>query len=150
MLTAPLANPGEGTLGRSGYPPDQCEAIKIPVRVGDEILGGETPSVIKIDVEGYELFVLKGLASTIERTKPAILTEVIDRHLSNAGTGIKELAAFMTKMDYKPYRIALEGRHRLRATPEVLAPGTDGDFVWLPPAIRADKSTISALGIGSS
>lgn len=38
-------------------------------------------SCIKIDVEGYELQVLKGAAQTIERFHPLLFIELIDRHL---------------------------------------------------------------------
>jgi FkbM family methyltransferase len=44
--------------------------------VGDDYLCQESPSIIKIDVEGHELEVLKGLEKTIARCRPKIIVEV--------------------------------------------------------------------------
>lgn len=48
----------------------------LAVRVGDDILAGVDPSLIKIDVEGMEMRVLRGLAQTIARARPTIFVEV--------------------------------------------------------------------------
>jgi FkbM family methyltransferase len=48
----------------------------ISVRSGDSILADVAPSLIKIDVEGMEMRVLRGLARTIERHRPALFVEV--------------------------------------------------------------------------
>lgn len=46
---------------------------------GDEIIGNRIVGFIKIDVEGFELEVLKGLSSTIARDRPSMMVEV-DQH----------------------------------------------------------------------
>ncbi len=43
---------------------------------GDELLAGEAPAMIKIDVEGMEMGVLAGLEGLIEKHKPVLLVEV--------------------------------------------------------------------------
>lgn len=43
-------------------------AIKVPVRTLDSVLGGESPTVLKIDVEGYEWPVLSGALKTLEQS----------------------------------------------------------------------------------
>lgn len=43
---------------------------------GDELLEGEAPDLIKIDVEGMELQALGGLEGTIARHRPVLLVEV--------------------------------------------------------------------------
>ena len=53
----------------------------IPLMRGDDLLAGETPDLIKIDVEGMELEVLAGLSTTIGRTRPLMLVEVDDANL---------------------------------------------------------------------
>ncbi|QXT38409.1 FkbM family methyltransferase [Gymnodinialimonas ceratoperidinii] len=42
----------------------------------DDFLRDETPDFIKIDVEGMEMAVLRGLQKTIRRTRPVLLVEV--------------------------------------------------------------------------
>jgi FkbM family methyltransferase len=44
--------------------------------IGDAVLADETPDFIKIDVEGMEMQVLRGLDQTIRRCAPMILMEV--------------------------------------------------------------------------
>lgn len=52
------------------------EGGDLQVHRGDDLFEGETPDLIKIDVEGMEMKVLAGLQDTIARTRPVILIEV--------------------------------------------------------------------------
>ncbi len=61
--------------------------------------------VAKIDVEGGELFTLKGMTSTIDKMRPVILIEVLDETLIPAGTSKEEVFKFLTDKNYKPYKI---------------------------------------------
>ncbi|WP_134727029.1 FkbM family methyltransferase [Paracoccus luteus] len=54
----------------------------IPVCRGDDLLTGETPALIKIDVEGMEMEVLAGLSATIARARPLMMVEVDDANLA--------------------------------------------------------------------
>jgi FkbM family methyltransferase len=54
---------------------DNDKLLKIECKVGDE-LGFENIGFIKIDVEGHELEVLKGLRNTIIRDKPILSIEI--------------------------------------------------------------------------
>lgn len=61
--------------GRSG-----TRALWVPRRRGDGVLselGVATPGIIKIDVEGAELEVLRGLSETIARSAPILFFEVL-------------------------------------------------------------------------
>lgn len=60
----------------------RSEGAKIMVYPLDSINIGVEPDFIKIDVEGMEISVLKGMASTIKQFKPRLFVEVDD---SNAG-----------------------------------------------------------------
>jgi FkbM family methyltransferase len=53
---------------------------QIRVAVGDDLLYTEIPDFIKIDVEGMEMDVLKGLEHTISRRSPAMFIEVDNRN----------------------------------------------------------------------
>jgi len=56
---------------------EEASCITLPIKKGDDILIANNirPSVIKIDVEGYEKRVLVGLKNTIVNFKPAIIFE---------------------------------------------------------------------------
>tara|TARA_B110000858_G_scaffold194497_1_gene249002 strand:+ start:644 stop:1327 length:684 start_codon:yes stop_codon:yes gene_type:complete len=51
------------------------EGVNVYCKRLDEIYTG-IPSIIKIDVEGHELHVLKGATDTIKKHKPALLIEI--------------------------------------------------------------------------
>ena len=71
-VRAPLVH----NLGSTRVASDPHGSVKL-IR-GDDVLLGEKVSFIKIDVEGHELQVLKGLERTIAQYRPAIFVEVED------------------------------------------------------------------------
>lgn len=58
---------------------DRNGDISIQCLVGDELILDQKVDFIKIDVEGYESFVLDGLIKTIKKNKPKIIFEY-DKH----------------------------------------------------------------------
>lgn len=66
-------NFGAGSFAGSG-------TLTLEVRRGDEVVGehGIVPTLLKIDVEGFERRVLKGLQSTLHRHRPAVIFEYSD------------------------------------------------------------------------
>ena len=66
---------GAVNLGRARVTDGLAGEI-VSLEVGDEVLGGESISFIKIDVEGHELSVLRGLGAIIRTNHPKILIEV--------------------------------------------------------------------------
>ena len=72
----------QGNLGASSFEQHRdsvhAERVMMKMRVGDDMvakLGIDKIDLIKIDVEGHELAVLKGLARSIARHKPFIVME---------------------------------------------------------------------------
>jgi len=53
----------------------RLQEIVVPIRRLDDLLGTESPDVVKIDVEGAELAVLRGAAAVIRRARPTIMFE---------------------------------------------------------------------------
>jgi hypothetical protein len=56
---------------------------------------------VKIDVEGAELDVLVSGEKTIERTRPAMMLEVEDRHMERFGRTAADIVAWFTERDYR-------------------------------------------------
>lgn len=59
---------------------DDAITVSVPMRTLDNF-GFEGVSFIKIDVEGHELEVLRGAATTIRREQPVMLIEIDQRYL---------------------------------------------------------------------
>ena len=79
--------------------------VKCPIKKLDEYQ--LNPYFIKIDVQGYELEVLKGGIDTLENFKPILLIESIDRET------IKFLDQFQYRFYYYSNGRLLEGKGRL-------------------------------------
>lgn len=70
----------KGNIGASSFDRREGGGEEIPVekRVGDEVvgeLGLERLDLVKIDVEAHEVFVLQGLAATLDKFRPYIVME---------------------------------------------------------------------------
>ncbi|MEX0661308.1 MAG: FkbM family methyltransferase [Balneolaceae bacterium] len=62
--------------------------------------------LIKIDVEGYELHVLKGLSGMLESHKVKhLFIEIAEQHLQKAGDSSEELINYLKQFQYKGYSI---------------------------------------------
>lgn len=83
-------------------PPDNLHTVEsesnIPIMKIDDIIFHEL-DLIHLDIEGYELFALKGAVETIKKHKPVIVLEVCD-HGKKFGYSIDDVYTFMTSMDY--------------------------------------------------
>lgn len=92
--------------------------INISVRRGDTIVAQSnlSPGFIKIDVEGFEERVLRGLTDTIARMQPVIFIEVIDEYLRAQGSSAHRIIQWLSEHNYY-----MENAH----TGEVIQPGND-------------------------
>jgi FkbM family methyltransferase len=76
---------------------------EIQVQTLDDFVREEQLDVdlIKIDVEGYELNVLRGAVETINRCRPKLFIELDDENLKAHGDSAAELVRFLTGLHYK-------------------------------------------------
>jgi FkbM family methyltransferase len=80
----------------------RVEKVTVPtVRLDDEIGGGRV-DLVKIDVEGHELSVLRGAAVTLREYLPPMLIEIEQRHLD---CPIKDVFVEIEDMGYMLYFI---------------------------------------------
>jgi hypothetical protein len=139
LLSVPKINSGEGSFGKPNYPPDEIDMVSCEIRRGDDVLTEERPAFIKIDVEGFELRVLRGLERTVLKYKPPIIMEMVASHLANADTKVEDIVAFMTGIGYEPFQVGLQRRglrHQLKVSTTKVTAEVDGDILWAHPANR--------------
>jgi FkbM family methyltransferase len=80
----------------------RVEKVTVPtVRLDDEV-GGQRVDLVKIDVEGHELSVLRGAALTLRTYLPTMLIEIEQRHLD---CPIKDVFAEIEDIGYALYFI---------------------------------------------
>jgi hypothetical protein len=65
--------------------------------------------VVKIDVEGHELAVLKGAVATLGRYHPLLLVEIRSEFLRQAGTSRDAVYAFLKELGYAPFVTRSDG-----------------------------------------
>ncbi|MEM8726532.1 MAG: FkbM family methyltransferase [Pseudomonadota bacterium] len=70
------------------------EGATVPLTRGDDALGDEQVEFIKIDVEGHELAVLRGLERVLREQSPTLFVEVEDHNRA-------EFDALMQERDYR-------------------------------------------------
>ena len=114
---------------------DQTGSVaKVPTIALDSMLD-DLPAtrLVKIDVEGAELLVFKGMQRLIERDKPFFIFEIDDSFLRELGATADEQCCFLTELGYGLHRIVERGELEPISTPptdrcNILAcpPGPEG------------------------
>jgi FkbM family methyltransferase len=79
------------------------QEVTVPLRRFDEVAlecGLERLDVMKIDVEGAEIMVLRGAEASIKRLRPVIITEVSDANFQRAGYTSSDLIGYLRYLEY--------------------------------------------------
>ena len=74
--------------------------------------------LIKIDVEGHELSVLRGAIQTLQRCRPALIVEIEQRHLDRNGHAMRDVFDFIGALDYDAFFIEPGRERRVRPISE--------------------------------
>ncbi len=83
---------------------------------------------LKIDVEGFELHVLRGAQNIIEKSQGLLVQTEIDlRHLKRFDTDVSELVDFFTRRGFFPHQVKTSG------CLEAVDPSSIayGDYIWM-------------------
>ena len=98
---------GQGSLedwmAHAGIAADQATVVKSEGETVDNLVDTMNlgPGFIKMDAEGAEYLVLQGARKTLERWKPAIISEVCDMLLHKSGHSAKGLIEYLTGFGYR-------------------------------------------------
>ncbi|MDW8034352.1 MAG: FkbM family methyltransferase [Nitrososphaerota archaeon] len=86
---------------------DEDEYVNINAITFDEYseLHGIVPDLVKIDAEGAEYKVLRGMRKTIDAYRPSLVIEVHPRHLEKQGISLDLLFQFLRDAGYEIYLV---------------------------------------------
>jgi FkbM family methyltransferase len=107
LLVATEEKSGHNTLGAFGYDSVVLANTElVHVEPLDNIIneeGLQRVDVIKMDIEGAELFALQGAICTLKRFHPIIMLELSDRTLQNQKCSSTDVWQFLTQHGYRIY-----------------------------------------------
>ncbi len=131
ILTVPVKRSGSYGFGLSHLGRDDgryaAEIEAVPVATLDQVataLALARLDLIKADIEGFELRLVRGGEATLKRFKPALLLELDGTHLARAGDTLEAAWAALLALGYRPHAATV-------ARPALAAP-QPGDVLWLP------------------
>jgi FkbM family methyltransferase len=67
------------------------------------------PDLVKIDVEGFEIDVLRGAENLLLARSPALLLEMLPEHLTRQGRSQAELVAWLAELGYMIFNLTPRG-----------------------------------------
>lgn len=105
------------------------------VRLDDELPGAE-PALLKCDIEGADLFALRGAARMIDRARPVVICEINPWFLEGFSLQTGELLDFFASRGYQCYRYDEVAPGRRRLVPIAPAEVVEDNYVFLHPARR--------------
>ncbi|MEM9265260.1 MAG: FkbM family methyltransferase [Cyanobacteria bacterium P01_F01_bin.13] len=106
-LYVPDNNSEEGSLARVDNTSNGGDVIPVDIKVGDEVLQKIAPRLIKIDVEGSEVEVMRGLSQLIDSHLPLIIAEYSPTYLHSLGHSFDDFLAIAKEHSYRLFKVGL-------------------------------------------
>lgn len=100
---------GGAVLASVGAPPDPRGSVPVEVVAVDDLIRERSlrpPSLVKIDVEGAELEVIRGMRATLEAYRPVLICELDDATEVGLARKIGDLSALLASLGYRLERLA--------------------------------------------
>ena len=101
LFHGPPGNTALASLAGAG------QTVMVETRTMDDFVaeaGITRVDVVKIDVEGAELLVLRGATGTLSRLRPVLILELIGGNLGAMGVRVDEVHSFLRSAGYGPGR----------------------------------------------
>lgn len=95
---------GGAMLASAGTPPDIAGSVQVDVVSLDDVIDGRklrAPTLVKIDVEGAEMDVLRGMRRTLCSARPTLIYEVDDETRDGLEGKCEEIANFLDDAGYE-------------------------------------------------
>jgi len=88
------------------------KTVKIQAMRLDDYLekeGVDQVDLINIDIEGAELFALKGMPKLLQRSGPPLILEMNDLMMGLAGYSFEDVQSYLAQFGYRPYQMLKQG-----------------------------------------
>jgi FkbM family methyltransferase len=139
-LQVPVKHSGSYGFGLShlGAPADRWPVVAqelVALATLDAVvtaLGLVRVDLIKADIEGWEVALLRGAEHTLRRFRPRLLIELSAPHLARAGDRLEDAFALMKGFGYAAFELPTSGEFIAVAVPH------DGDFWFIPAGAAPD------------
>jgi FkbM family methyltransferase len=99
---------GGHALATADAPPDLAGEVAVDLVSIDDLIAQnkiEPPNFVKVDVEGAELDVLKGMTETIKTYQPTVIYEIDDGDRTAYEHKYRELANFFEQLNYRVIQV---------------------------------------------
>lgn len=111
----------------------------------EELPDGTLPeevSIVKVDVEGAELFVIEGLRPLIERTRPSLVVEILPASEPDRAQRQQAIERHLRDLDYRIFRILHSSHERFEGLDPIETIGLPGesdswDYLFVPAELAA-------------
>lgn len=95
---------------------DETPGIPVPVVTLDELNFEPRIGIIKLDIEGAELFALEGARGIVERDRPILFYEEYERAYADFGYGVRDVRDFLLAREYELFALRETNSSQLNLT----------------------------------
>jgi len=89
---------------------DSKNNITVPITTLDEFIGGKRVDIVRMDVEGYELNILKGMEETLRKNSLWLFIETHKELIEQYGGSLRDLYEILAQHNFKLEYSIIKGR----------------------------------------